>query len=621
MADNKGKTKGAMLSAVQSAQMAVGSALKGGQAAMGGGDGGASQSIPLLEDLRSIGRENEKNTESMLSIFKAMFIFDKEQAARLRDQSRENKQEVPTGPTGGMKGDIGELKESKGIPGVLAAAAALTALAAFARGTMFEDLIRLPGQLKGIKGMATFASGVTKIGTLGLGAKFIDNATDSLKLFKSNFFLRLDELKLAASNKFKAIKMPAFTGLAKYIDDLDFVKFIKNSKGYSLAVTSLKGIQSGINGIITPMKAAFGAIFGVAGAGPAGGGGAAKGALSKLFTPLKAIGNVIGKLFLPITIIMGIFDGYQGFMDEFEKEGSILDGIRGAVTGIVDGFIGGLVRLVTDAIGWMLEKLGFEHLATIITDFGNDITASFSTAVGGLVDFVTGIFSLDLERITKGLKNLVGGTADFLFTLVTKPVDMAIAFVQDIFNLGDPENPFTIKGFLFGDSATGQKGVVTKAIEFFTDLFNLDGIKEKYANIKASVMDFGKRAKAIVAASAAFVKAGFPGGESPTEAYKRVYDEIMNSGSDSAGTGGDVKGGEEIVKSSVTNVEGDTTETTYKTETLNRYGKKGEDQSVTYIDNSTKQNNNTNNNKNETYTGSLTTGSDSYFDREAYGGA
>ena len=95
----------------------------------------------------------------------------------------------------------------------------------------------------------------------------------------------------------------------------------------------------------------------------------------------------------------------------------------------------------------------------------------------------------------------------------------------------------------------------------------------------------------------------------------------MNSGSDSAGTGGDVKGGEEIVKSSVTNVEGDTTETTYKTETLNRYGKKGKNQSVTYIDNSTKQNNNTSNNKNETYTGSLTTGSDAYFDREAYGGA
>ena len=82
MAENKGKTKGAIMGAVQSAQMAVGSALKGGQMAMGGSDGASSQSVPLLEDLREIGKENEQNTQSMLSIFKAMFIFDKEQAAK-----------------------------------------------------------------------------------------------------------------------------------------------------------------------------------------------------------------------------------------------------------------------------------------------------------------------------------------------------------------------------------------------------------------------------------------------------------------------------------------------------------------------------------------------------------
>jgi len=92
----------------------------------------------------------------------------------------------------------------------------------------------------------------------------------------------------------------------------------------------------------------------------------------------------------------------------------------------------------------------------------------------------------------------------------------------------------------------------------------------------------------------------------------------MNAG----GSGdSDVKGGEDIVKSSVTNVEGDTTETTYKTETLNRYGKKGEEPEVIMMNNSTNNYNNQNNNKNETYTGSLTTGSDAYFDREAYGGA
>ena len=610
MAENTGKTKGAILGAVKSAQMAIGSAITGAQGAMAGGDGGQMELFPVLEDLREIGKENEQNTQSMLSIFKAMFVFDKDQAARLRDQNRENNQEKPVGPTGpGMKGDIKELKDSKGIPGVLAAAAALTALAAFARGTMFEDLIRLPGQLKGIKGMATFATGVSKIGTLGLGAKFIDNATDSLKLFKSNFLLRLDDLKLAASNKFAAIKMPAFTGLAAKFAELNFVKKITNSKAYAMAVTSLNGIKSGIANVVGPMKSAFSSVFGAgASGGPAGAGGGGGGAINKILAPLRAIGRVIGKLFLPITLVMGIFDGYAGFMEEYEKEQSFVDGIRGAIVGIVDGFIGSFVRLATGAIAAGLEFLGLDNLATIISDFGESITGSFSTAVGGLVDFVTGIFTLDLERITGGLKNLVGGTADFLFTLVTTPIDAAIAFVQDLFNLGDPENPFTIRGFLFGED-----GIVTRAINFFKGLFTFD-----FGTIKEKLFNMGKMFKAIVAASAAAVKAGFPGGESPSEAYKRVFDAMTKS--DTEVPPQDVEGAD-IVKSSVTNVEGDTTETTYKTEQLNNYGNNGQGGDVTYIDNSTKQNNNTSNNNNETYTGSLTTGSDPYYDREAWGGA
>ena len=68
MAENKGKTKGAMMSAVQSAQTAVGSAITGAQGAMAGGDGGQMELFPVLEDLRDIGKENEQNTQSMLDI-------------------------------------------------------------------------------------------------------------------------------------------------------------------------------------------------------------------------------------------------------------------------------------------------------------------------------------------------------------------------------------------------------------------------------------------------------------------------------------------------------------------------------------------------------------------------
>src|SRR6056300_564357 len=460
MAENKGKTKGAMISAVQSAQMAVGSALKGGQAAMGGG-AGEQLSLPLLEDLREIGRQNENNTESMLSIFKSMFQFDKDEARRLRDQARENagEEKGPAGPT--VVQDVKGLKDAKGIPGVLAAAAALTALAAFARGTMFEDLIRLPQQLKGIKGMATFASGVTKIGTLGLGAKFIDNATDSLKLFKSNFILRLDDLKANALLKFKDIKLPAFVGLADKFKELDFVKKISGSKAYSMAVTSLNGIKSGIAGVITPMKSAFGAIFGFAGSGGpagAGGGGALKGTLGKLLTPLKAIGNVIGKLFLPITIIMGIFDGYQGFMDEFEKEGSIRDGIRGAVTGIVDGFIGGLVRLVGSAVEFIFSFLGLDNLGKAINEKINVLMDHFLGAIGGITDVITGLFTFDGERIMSGLGAMFSGVGGFFLNILSAPIDLAVNFIKDIFGFGDPDKPFSIKGFLLGDET--QPGII-----------------------------------------------------------------------------------------------------------------------------------------------------------------
>ena len=626
MADNTGKTKGSIISAIQSAQTAVGSALKGGQMAMAGGDGGASQSIPLLEDLRQIGRENEKNTESMLNVFKDMFAWDKEKFARMRDQSREKRGEK-------LDAKIASNQEGgSGLPdftgGFSAAAlAGITSLVYFAKELGANtDILKLPQQLKSIKAMAGFAKGIGTIGTLGFGPQIIDGVADAVKTFGSGVTEKF-KLNIATPilDKFKTwkadfVKKTPFAGITTTFDEA-----IKSVKLF-FDKPIFKTMKGSLDEAAKTIKATMGSVIAVfkgGGGGPAGSGGtpglfADDGPLKNLIKPLKAIGRLVGKLFLPLTVILGIFDGYTGYMEEYEKDQSVLDGIKGAVKGIVDGFIGSFVRLATGAIAAGLEFLGLDALATTIDEFGVDITEKFSTAVGGLVDFVTGIFSLDLERITKGLKNLVGGTADFLFTLVTTPVDVAIGFVQDIFNLGDPDNPFTIRGFLFGDEATGEKGVINKAVDFVKDLFNMDGLKEKFDNIKASVLNFGLRAKAVVAASAAFVKAGFPGGESPTEAYKRVFDEVMASGQ--ANANDKTESGEDIAKTSVTNVEGDTTETTYKTETINRYGKKGES-NVVYIDNSSNQNSQTTNQKNETYTGSLTTGSDSYFDREAYGGA
>ena len=184
MAENKGKTKGSMIAAIQSAQLAVGAALKGGQAAVAGGSFEASgllQTHLLLEDLRDIGIENEKNTQSMFSILKNMFVFDKDAARRLRDQQAELLKEKDKGGAPSVIQDVKSLKDTKGPGVLLGSVAGLVALAAFMKSINVEDILRLPQQVKSIKGIAPFVKGITKLGTLGLGAKFLDSVTDSLK--------------------------------------------------------------------------------------------------------------------------------------------------------------------------------------------------------------------------------------------------------------------------------------------------------------------------------------------------------------------------------------------------------------------------------------------------------
>ena len=578
-------------------------------------------------------KDIHKTNTGMFGILKSMFVFDKDEARRLADQASRDKE--PEGPKATVAGNMADA--GKQVPGGwLALGAGLTALAAFMKSINMEDILRLPTQVGAIAGMAKFASGVAKIGTFGLGAKFIDNITDGLRLFKSNFILRVGELRTSALNKFKAIKFPSFVGLADEVKKLNFVKYIRNSKGYTLAVAALHGIGNGIKTIMAPMKNALHAVFGMAGGGPHGGGG---GAISKILGPLKAAARFIGKLFLPITAILAIFDGYSGFMKEYEDTGSIVDGIRGAVEGIVDGFIGTFVRLATSAIAKGLEFLGLDQMAKFVKDFGEDITLKFKTAVGGLVDFVTGIFTLDLERITKGITALVGGTADFLFSIVTAPVNLAINFVKDLFKWGDPEKPFTIKGFLLGDdknpglvgTVTGwvkglftwgdpekpfkikdfifgggeEEGVIPKIKSWFKGLFTFDvpAIKEK-------LLDMGKMFKAITAAAAAAVKAGWPGGESPAEAYKRVFEHMTKGGTEPA------DGGTDIATTTATDVKGNTTETVYKAQTINDAGSNTGNTAVV-LDASNKQVNEKKNVNYQTYSGSLNTGIDSYWDNTA----
>ena len=160
-----------IVGAIQSGQTAVGSALTGGGAAVMESGSGA---VPLLEDLRSISRENEGNTERLTNVLKQMFAFDKTRFQRERDQQREADKESIQGPSDGAGGGGGLTKDE--ITGGLGAAglAAIASLAFFAKELgMNTDILKLPQQLKSIRAMSTFAKGIGTIGTLGFGPRIV----------------------------------------------------------------------------------------------------------------------------------------------------------------------------------------------------------------------------------------------------------------------------------------------------------------------------------------------------------------------------------------------------------------------------------------------------------------
>ena len=174
-----------IVGAVQSGQMAVGSALTGGGSAIADSGSGA---VPLLEDLRSISRENEGNTERLTNVLRDMFAFDKTRFQRDRDQQREAAKEALKAPSGGGEGGggmgMGDITGGFGAKGI----AAIAALAFFAKSMgVNTDILKLPQQLKSIKAMATFAKGIGTIGTLGFGPRILKDIKLVLDQFGGNF--------------------------------------------------------------------------------------------------------------------------------------------------------------------------------------------------------------------------------------------------------------------------------------------------------------------------------------------------------------------------------------------------------------------------------------------------
>lgn len=599
-----------IVGAITAGQGAVGSALTGGGAAIASNDNGT---IPLLEDLRSISRENEGNTQRLTDVLRDMFAFDKTRFQRERDQQREMAKEALQAPAaGGAGGGLGmeDVTGGFGAKGL----AAIAALAFFAKDMgMNTDILKLPQQLKSMRAMATFAKGIGTIGTLGFGPRIVKDIQLVLNQFGGNI---KGMIKTSVGNPIMAqfdefakfVKNSTLGGVFKSFDTKvlmpikNFFTIGKSGGAFAGIMTLFDDAKVALQGVVKPIKDFFGGLTGAGGIF-----NAVDGPIASILKPIKAIGKTIGKLFLPLTIILGIFDGVSGFMKEYENTGSIVDGIRGAVVGIIDGFIGTFVRLITDLVGMALEFLGLENLGKFVTEFGEKITGFFGDAIGGIVDIITGIFTLDFDRILGGFGNLFSGVGNFFLTVLTAPIDMAVNFIKDIFGFGDPDKPFSLIDFFLGDD-----GPVMGAWNWFKSLFTFD-----FASFKERLFNMGQLFKGLAMGGVAAAKAILPGGESPGEAFKRVFDSYVKGNEVTT----EVEGGaNDIQKTIVEDVQGNVTETTYKTNTINNAGGTNNGGVVIgSIDNSIKDQSQKGYKSENSYA-PLSTATDPYFDRINYNG-
>lgn len=269
----------------------------------------------------------------------------------------------------------------------------------------------------------------------GLAAGFVSGIQDSLMAFTKSFRARITKFIEPISEAFdnigkrfaKIVKGFKDSKFLKVLDDLvvDAYVFLDDIK--ISVVKKFKALSDGIKGFFDfgPDIAKIKDGFAKLGFGGSGG-------ISKMFEPItelfkriksfmsvfvdigKGVGRILGKLVIPLNVIMSIFDTVTGAIDGFKsEEGDIVDKVIGGVFGGIKGLVSGLLLVPLDllksGISWIGEKLGFENFSEALDSF------SFADLFREGVDIIKNMFlgfidtfrnvegGFDVASIAKGL--------------------------------------------------------------------------------------------------------------------------------------------------------------------------------------------------------------------------
>ena len=209
--------------------------------------------------------------------------------------------------------------------------------------------------------------------------------------------------------------------------------------------------------------------------------------------------TVLGKIALPITLIIGVLSGLEQAIVGFKEDG-IIGGIKGFLKGAFDSIIGGLLDLIKDGLSWVLKLFGFDNIAEVLDSF------SFSELYSNWVDKV---FEL----------------AGKVFSWLGEKTTAAIEWIKEKLGFGE-EDGFKLPSFSIGEMVTNA---VEKIKNLFTSIFDfLPSFEDIKGNIKSILPSWLGGSDDKVAESSPRVSS--TGVISPTNQAIPVYVSSPNSG-------------------------------------------------------------------------------------------
>ena len=295
----------------------------------------------------------------------------------------------------------------------------------------------------------------------------------------------------------------------------------------------LEGIKGGIGNLANKFKDNAGFLAGLAGVALA------------VFNPEKLkelIDRTVGAIVDAFDIVTKIFQGdFKGALEIFKENWADIGIALGLVVALNFGKIVAVIGAVKKgliAIKAAMAAAGIGLGPAIL------IGAAIALAIAALVKTFQKVKSVfdetgsAFEAFKAGLIELPAQIFGIPFNLLKK----AMTFMADLFGLEtkyDPDFDF-VEMFrnLFTFIVDGVVDFVEGAIQIFNDfsfadLFATirDKMNQVFDDLAERFSKFNLMLKAMGAGSVAAIKAALPGGESPGEAYDRVYKEVISGGS------------------------------------------------------------------------------------------